>query len=231
MARGCSAGGAQHGRSSERADQCQYGLQVKGIPNKKPTDFMVNGEHMASMLSRRCSGGHEHQPLMEGRAALAQHYPRRLCQAMVKGAEKDSIAWRWCSWATEEGQDENGEKDLEEELHHVNSNGVTSLKSPRKTCRPCSAWSLCSFTLWAMELLLDIVHHLTSSSCHPQSTTELFSPRMAQVLLDPQASAPHHLALLHLCGVRTLPALEMLPLAHTPHLLSWSQSPRESSSP
>ena len=78
-----------------RADQCQYGLQVKGIPNKKPTDFMVNGEHMASMLSRRCSGGHEHQPLTEGRAALAQHYPRRLCQAMVKGAEKDSIAWRW----------------------------------------------------------------------------------------------------------------------------------------
>lgn len=89
---------------------------MKGIPNKKPTDFMVNGEHMASMLSRRCSGGHEHQPLMEGRAALAQHYPRRLCQAMVKGAEKDSIAWRWCSWATEEGKDENGEKDLEEEL-------------------------------------------------------------------------------------------------------------------
>ncbi len=99
-----------------RADQCQYGLQVKGIPNKKPTDFMVNGEHMAEMLSRRCQGGHEHQPLTEGRAALAQNYPRKLCQAMIRGAEKDSTAWRWCTWATEEDEREVREDDLEEGL-------------------------------------------------------------------------------------------------------------------
>ena len=100
-----------------RADQCQYGLQVKGIPNKKPTDFMVNGEHMAGMLSRRCQGGHEHQPLTEGRAALAQNYPWKLCQAMIRGAEKDSTAWRWCTWETEEDEREHREDDLEEVLN------------------------------------------------------------------------------------------------------------------
>jgi len=58
--------------------------------------------------------------LTEGRAALAQTYPKKLCQAMVRGAEKDSVAWKWCSWATEQDvqEDEALERENEKEEHH-----------------------------------------------------------------------------------------------------------------
>ncbi|CAJ1367388.1 unnamed protein product [Effrenium voratum] len=36
-----------------RADQCQYGLQVGGGPNRKPTDFMVTGEELAKLRSHK----------------------------------------------------------------------------------------------------------------------------------------------------------------------------------
>ena len=47
-----------------RADQCRYGLAVKGKHNRKPTDFMVNGRNLAKRLSRRCQKEHEQQPLI-----------------------------------------------------------------------------------------------------------------------------------------------------------------------
>ncbi len=100
-----------------RADQCEYGLKVEEIPNKKPTDFMVNGEGLARWLSKRCSGGHLHQPLTNGRAVKAQHYPRGLCQAMVKGAEEDSRAWRVCEvFASEDAGEDDLERALDEEV-------------------------------------------------------------------------------------------------------------------
>ena len=100
-----------------RADQCEYGLKVEGIPNKKPTDFMVNGEGLARWLSKRCSGGHLHQPLTNGRAVKAQHYPRKLCQAMIKGAEEDSRAWRVCEvFANEEAGEDALERALDDEV-------------------------------------------------------------------------------------------------------------------
>lgn len=74
-----------------RGDQCQYGLQVgpDGGPSKKPTDFMVNGKHMAKRLSMRCQGGHTHVPPMNGRAKQAERYPEKLCEAMVRGFKED----------------------------------------------------------------------------------------------------------------------------------------------
>ena len=100
-----------------RADQCEYGLRVEGIPNKKPTDFMVNGEGLARWLSKRCSGGHLHQPLTNGRAIKAQHYPRELCRAMVHGAEEDSKTWRMCeAFASTEIEEDPLERALDQEV-------------------------------------------------------------------------------------------------------------------
>ena len=98
-----------------RADQCEYGLAVKGISNKKPTDFMVNTEHLARKLSKRCQGQHKHQPLMGGLARLAQEYPEELCKAMIQGAEESLGARASQVWATEE-QDTVGDRDLEDLL-------------------------------------------------------------------------------------------------------------------
>ncbi|CAK9020221.1 Copia protein [Durusdinium trenchii] len=72
-----------------RANQCEYGLAVKGLPNQKPTDFMVNGRHLAEALSKRRQGNHEHQALIGGIAKFAQKYPKGLCRAMIQGAIKD----------------------------------------------------------------------------------------------------------------------------------------------
>eukprot|EP00435_Cladocopium_sp_Y103_P026760 s1698_g6.t1 len=99
-----------------RADQCQYGLAVKGQPNKKPTDFMVNTPQLASKLSRRCHGGHQHQPLMGGIARLAQEYPKALCRAMIQGAEESHKAKTEKIWAAEEAPVNAEERDLEELL-------------------------------------------------------------------------------------------------------------------
>ena len=56
------------------ADQCMYGLKTWGnsraqlVPARKPTKFMTNSQALGKELSRRCSGTHEHQPLLDGRA-------------------------------------------------------------------------------------------------------------------------------------------------------------------
>ena len=107
-----------------RADQCQYGLAVKGEPNKKPTDFMVNGEALARHLSKRCTHQHRHQPLVGGIARFAQEYPKKLCQAMIKGAEEDATHLE--IWAAEEIEGSEAlERALDEDLErqegiHVN---------------------------------------------------------------------------------------------------------------
>ena len=74
-----------------RGDQCSFGLQVdaSGELSKKPTDFMVNGPHMAKRLGVRCSGDHPHAPLMNGIAKKAEKYPKKLCEAMIKGFKED----------------------------------------------------------------------------------------------------------------------------------------------
>ena len=52
---------------------------------KKPTGFMTSSYEIAQLLNRKCSGGHQHVPLVGGRAAGAQVYPEMLCQAIVDG--------------------------------------------------------------------------------------------------------------------------------------------------
>ena len=47
-----------------RADQCEYGLAVRGVRNKKPTDFMVTGPGLAEQLSKRCSHTHTNTSLL-----------------------------------------------------------------------------------------------------------------------------------------------------------------------
>jgi hypothetical protein len=75
------------------ADQCMYGLTTwkKGrgrAAARKRTRFMTNAECVAEELQRRCDGGHEHQPLVGGRAGHAQEYPRELCRAVCRGLAK-----------------------------------------------------------------------------------------------------------------------------------------------
>lgn len=90
---------------------------MKGIRNQKPTDFMVNNERMARKLSKRCQGGHQYQPLIGGIARLAQKYPKKLCEAMSKGAEEEfQHRSQEKLWAIEgENTQENG-KNIEEML-------------------------------------------------------------------------------------------------------------------
>eukprot|EP00969_Alexandrium_andersonii_P142735 6310180-Alexandrium_andersonii.AAC.1 len=48
-----------------------------------------------SELGRKCTGGHQHTPLVSGRAAAAAVYPPQLCRAILRGADAH------CRW---EGQ-------------------------------------------------------------------------------------------------------------------------------
>ena len=99
-----------------RADQCQFGLAAQGIPNKKPTDFMVNSQHIASKLRKGATAGtHTHQPLMKGIAKLAQEYPRGLCRAMIQGGEESLRAKAKEVWAVEEEANAE-ERDIEDLL-------------------------------------------------------------------------------------------------------------------
>ncbi len=75
------------------ADKCEYGLKTKSSdgstgPAKKPTRFLTNSTEIARELMRRCRGGHEHIPLVGGRAAAAAIYPRELCEAVCRGLSR-----------------------------------------------------------------------------------------------------------------------------------------------
>ena len=76
-----------------RADLCEYGLETQDaqgtlVPAKKPTGFLTNSWCMADELSKRCSGLHQHQHLMGGRAAAAAEYSVELCEAMCRGLRR-----------------------------------------------------------------------------------------------------------------------------------------------
>eukprot|EP00435_Cladocopium_sp_Y103_P039402 s1944_g10.t1 len=69
---------------------CEYGLMVgkSGMLNQKPTLWITNSWWIAVELQRRCQGGHQHEPLMGGKATLAAQYPPALCKAVVRGLKK-----------------------------------------------------------------------------------------------------------------------------------------------
>ena len=75
-----------------RTDLCQYGLQVKALPNKKDTKWITNSKYIAGELQRRCDGSHSHEPLMGGLAKHAAIYPPQLCKAVVRGLRRHLIA-------------------------------------------------------------------------------------------------------------------------------------------
>ena len=69
-------------------DMCAYGMKVKDAPNRKPTMWITNSWHIARELQRRCTGDHQHEVLMGGKAVLAQVYPEGLCKAIVRGLRR-----------------------------------------------------------------------------------------------------------------------------------------------
>ena len=74
------------------ANLCQFGMtthiDVKDGPRgpvAKPTGFMTSSWTMHEELSKKCHDGHQHVPLVGGRAAACQVYPPALCAAMCRG--------------------------------------------------------------------------------------------------------------------------------------------------
>ena len=73
-------------------DMCRFNLRVDGEHlNKKPTGLLTNSEEMARMLGRRCQGGHQHKPLLNGTAVKAQAYTPQFCEAVIKGLKRQMI--------------------------------------------------------------------------------------------------------------------------------------------
>ena len=71
-----------------KTDLCQYGMKVGGGPNRKPTMWITNSPEVAKELQKRCTGDHEHVPLMGGKAHEAEVYPLKLCKAILRGVKK-----------------------------------------------------------------------------------------------------------------------------------------------
>ena len=75
-------------------DQCMFNLRsAEGFLHKKPTSWLTNNEHVASVLRVRCDQGHDHLPVLGAgqggsRARLAQEYPEPLVKAILRGYRK-----------------------------------------------------------------------------------------------------------------------------------------------
>ena len=73
-----------------RGDMCRWGMKAPSGENiLKPTGWATNSKHLAVALARRCKGGHQHIPLMEGRAAGAAIYPPQLVKGILEGLIKE----------------------------------------------------------------------------------------------------------------------------------------------
>ena len=85
------------------ADQCEYGLETttqdrKGrVPARKRTRFATNVWMIAQELGRKCSGTHDHGPLIgDKRASNAARYPQGLCEAICRGLLAEQKLKREC---------------------------------------------------------------------------------------------------------------------------------------
>ena len=74
-----------YGRKTWRQNRTQLVLA------KKPTRFMTNSRSIGNELKKKCDGGHEHQPLLDGRAKDAARYPQALCRAICRGVAKENM--------------------------------------------------------------------------------------------------------------------------------------------
>ena len=67
-------------------DICAHGMMVNNIKVQKPTRFLSNSPELLKLLGVRCSGDHDHQPLIGGtNSKKAQIYPPQLCRTILKG--------------------------------------------------------------------------------------------------------------------------------------------------
>ena len=75
-----------------RGDMCRFGMSSEdslgSAPVKKPTGWMTNSLHISDALEKRCSGGHRHVQLTDGRARACQVYPVKLSLQILRGFRK-----------------------------------------------------------------------------------------------------------------------------------------------
>ena len=75
-----------------RGDMCRSGMSSEdslgSAPVKKPTGWMTNSLHISDALEKRCSGGHRHVQLTDGRARACQVYPVKLSLQILRGFRK-----------------------------------------------------------------------------------------------------------------------------------------------
>ena len=55
---------------------------------KKPTGFMSSSRYIIQELDRKCTGDHDHVPLVGARAAGAAIYPKAFCEAICRGTAR-----------------------------------------------------------------------------------------------------------------------------------------------
>jgi hypothetical protein len=69
---------------------CSFDMTAKGRDGQvrkvlKLTRLMTNSEVLSRALNQRCSGDHEHETLLNGKAAGAGIWPDKLCETIVGG--------------------------------------------------------------------------------------------------------------------------------------------------
>jgi hypothetical protein len=78
------------------AHQCMFGQTTSAAdgtarPARKATRFLSSAPCILDELGVKCSGDHEHQHLIGGRAAQAAVYPPELCRAILRGLERQRL--------------------------------------------------------------------------------------------------------------------------------------------
>ena len=76
-------------------DQCMFGLTSSaGRLHRKPTGWCTSSRSIAEALDVRCDGSHDHEVIIGrsgsvNKSQMAQQYPARLVQAIIKGYKKE----------------------------------------------------------------------------------------------------------------------------------------------
>ena len=74
-------------------DQCTFGQTTwdsygEEAPARQRTGFTTNGWEIYNELNKQCTGEHEHQQLIGGRAKHCAAYPPKLVSAILRGFKK-----------------------------------------------------------------------------------------------------------------------------------------------
>ena len=104
-------------------DMCAYGMNVDGSGlNKKPTRLATNSPVIARRMERRCSGGHDHTLVMQGKPKLAQVYPDQFCRELLKALRqqvRQDEGFSKAVFATEAGGESSDEEVEQRAGQHV----------------------------------------------------------------------------------------------------------------